>query len=240
MKKLALLTFTLLFLAGNTLYAGAKRYNIKSGSISYHTNTSGSIMGIGTQSEGSKTLYFKEYGNIEVTEATSTSNTMGRQDTTHTHTKFHNGMIYTVDFDNNTIIKQDMSAMMGDKNMQVMGQDMLEKMGGKKIGSGKVLGYNCEIWDAMGSKMWFYKGVPLKVESSMMGIKTSEIATKASFNKNIPKSKLTLPNYPVQTMDDMVQGQMNKPDASGNKPNPEQLQQVQDMLKGLGGLFGGQ
>ena len=211
MRKLVLATFTLLFLAGSTLYAGAKRYNIKSGSISYHTSTSGSIMGIGTQSEGSKTLYFKEYGNVEVQETSSTSNTMGRQEKTHTLTKFQNGMIYTVNFDKETIIKQDMSAIMGDKNMQ-----------------------------AMGAKMWFYKGVPLKMESSMMGIKTSEIATKASFNKSIPNSKFNLPKYPVQTMDDMMQGQRNRHDTSANKPNPEQMQQVQYMLKGLGGLLGGQ
>ena len=240
MKKVVLLGFSILFLAGSTLYAGAKRYNIKSGLVSYHTSTSGSIMGFGTQAEGSKTIYFKEYGNVEVQEATNTSTTMGKQESTHTLTKFHNGMIYSVDFDHKTIIKQDMSTIMGDKNMQAMGQDMLEKMGGKKIGSGKVLGYNCEVWEAMGGKMWFYKGVPLKMESSMMGIKTTEIATKASFNKNIPNAKFKLPQYPVQTMDNMLEQKINRPDAQGNKPNPEQLQQVQDMLKGLGGLFGGQ
>ncbi len=238
MKKFVLLTFSLLFLT-SALYAGAKRYNIKSGSVTYHTSTSGSIMGIGTQSEGTKTLYFTEYGNIEVQEATATSSTMGKQESTHTLSKFQNGMVYTVNFDRKTILKQDMSAMMGDKNMQAMGMDMLEQMGGKKIGSGKVLGYNCEIWEAMGSKMWFCKGVPLKLESSMMGIKTTEVATNVSFNKSIPKSKLTLPNYPVQTMDDMVQGELNKHDNQGDKPNPQQMQQVQELLKGLGGLFGG-
>ncbi len=239
MKKFVLVTFSLLFLTAS-LYANAKRYDVKSGSIAYHTSTSGSIMGIGTQSEGTKTLYFTGYGNIEVQEATTTSSTMGRQESTHTLTKFHNGMVYSVDFDRKTIIKQDMSSMMGDKTMQAMGMDMLEKMGGKKIGRGKVLGYNCEIWEAMGSKMWFYKGVPLKVESNIMGIKTTEIATKASFNKSIPKSKLTLPNYPVKTMDDMMQEQVDKHNNQGDKPNPQQMQQVQDMLKGLGGLFGGQ
>ncbi len=239
MKKFVLLTLSLLFLT-SSLYAGSKRYSIKSGTVTYHTSTAGSIMGIGTHSQGTKTLYFKDYGNIEVQEATSTSSTMGRQDSMHTLTKFHNGMVYAVDFKRKVITKQDMSAMMGDKNMQAMGQDMLEKMGGKKIGHGKVLGYNCEIWEAMGSKMWFYKGVPLKLESSVMGIKTNEIATKVNFNKSIPNSKFALPKYPIQTMDEMINKELNKPDSEGNKPNPEEIQKMKDMIKGLGGLFGGQ
>jgi len=59
---------------------------------------------------------------------------------------------------------------------------MLKKMGGKKIGSDKVAGYSCDVWELMGTKQCLYKGIPLKIESDVMGIKSVEIATKAEFS----------------------------------------------------------
>ena len=247
MKKLLFLTLGLLLLGQNALYAKAKRYTIKSGIVEYQTSSSGSILGFGTSSEGTRSLYFKEYGNISVQEMTSQSTSMGHSSTTHTKTKFQNGMVYIVDEKRKVIIKKDMSSMMKDKNMNAMGMDMLESMGGKKVGSGKVLGYPCEIWEAMGSRMWFYKGVLLKLESNVMGIKTTEIATKAKFGVRVPESKFTLPNYPIQSMEEMMQEQIGKHQSQSQEEEPSdmpvpqapKMEDVQKLLKGLGGMFGG-
>jgi hypothetical protein len=241
--------FFAIFIAYTTssLYANSKRYDIASGVVSYQTSTSGTLLGFGTNSKGSKTLYFKEYGNIEVQESRSSSSSMKESEESHSLTKFENGMVYVVDFRKKVIIKKDMRSLMEDKNMHAMGKDMLKKMGGKKIGSGKVLGYTCEIWEAMGSKMWLYKGVLLKLESNILGIHTTEIATKANFNTSIPDAKFSLPNYPIQTLNEMIQEQLQHSQPS-SQPTPNipagekipKMEDIQKLLKGVGGMFGGE
>jgi hypothetical protein len=249
MKKYVIFTLFLTYFAVSSLDASAKRYDIASGIVEYQTSTSGSLLGFDTSSKGHRKLYFKAYGNIEVQESSSTSSTMGNKEQTEQLTKFENGMVYVVDFQKKVIIKRDMRSMMEDKDMHAMGRDMLKKMGGKKIGSGKVLGYPCEIWEAMGSKMWLYKGLLLKLTSNILGIQTTEIATKANFNISIPEAKFTLPNYPIQSLSEMISDQLHqdKPSSQSSHsttstptreeiPNMEDLQKV---LKGLNSMFGG-
>ena len=57
---------------------------------------------------------------------------------------------------------------------------MLEEMGGKKIGEEEVLGKTCEVWEIknMGTKIWIWKGITLKTETDMMGMKINQTATK--------------------------------------------------------------
>jgi len=40
-------------------------------------------------------------------------------------------------------------------------KEMMKSMGGKKIGTDKVLVYTCEVWDMMGVNQCIYKGRPL-------------------------------------------------------------------------------
>ncbi len=239
MKKLLVLTLSVAVLSTQVLYAKSKRYQIRSGIVHYTITGSGGIMGVKRESHGSKTLYFKDYGNIDVQESEETSSMMGHTDKHHQLVKIVDGMVYAVDFQRKVITKQDMRKMMKNKDLSKMGKDMLKEMGGKKVGSGKVLGYPCEIWEVMGTKLWIYKGVTLKIESNVMGMTHSEVATDAKFGVSIPDSKLTLPDYPTQSLNEMIEHEMNKPDAEGNRPSPEEMKQMKEMLKGLGGMFGG-
>ncbi len=60
--------------------------------------------------------------------------------------------------------------MGGGESMKQTGKEMMIQMGGKKVGTDKVLGYPCDVWDLMGVKQCMYKGLPLKVESNIMGV----------------------------------------------------------------------
>ncbi len=237
MKKFIFILLSVTVLT-SCVYANAKRYGVSSGIVEYKTSTKGNLLGFATNSEGSSKLYFKDYGNVELREETIHQG----GNANHVKTKFVNGMVYTVDEKKKIIIKSDMQSMMGDKNMKAMGEDMLKQMGGKKIGKGKVLGYPCDIWTAMGSKMWFYKGVLLKLESSMLGIKTMQHATKVKFGVHVPSSKFALPNYPIHTLNEYIQEQTkseNSEKSSAPTPQVPKMEDVQKLMKGLGNMFGG-
>ena len=115
-------------------------------------------------------------------------------------------MIYSVDLEQKRITRMKNPALMmmnafgGESSAMEMGEMMLKKMGGKKTGTDKVLGYTCDVWEAMGTKQCIYKGIPLKVESNVMGIKNSEVATKADFDISLSEDEFKLPDFPVYDM----------------------------------------
>jgi hypothetical protein len=240
----------------SSLFADAKRYDVKSGIITYKIEGGGSILGVTTKTSGTQKLYFKDYGNIEMQEIDEQTTTMGTTTKSHTRTKIVHGTVYVVDEDEKQIIKKDITMLkeMDKKGTDIgaMGKDMLQKMGGKKVGKGKVLGYPCEIWEIMGSKIWIYKGVPLKTEANIMGFKHLEVATSAKFNINVPDKYFKLPDYPVLTVDAMMRKaqeeamQDEKTAKPKNTPaqqpqfSPEQMKQMQEMMQNLGKMFGGQ
>ena len=110
---------------------------------------------------------------------------------------------------------------------------MMKSMGGKKVGKGEVLGLPCEVWEVTGTKRWFYKGITLKVEINIMGMTRKEEATEVKFGVSIPSEKLKLPDYPTQSMEEMIQHQMNKPGRGGHQQSPEELKAMKNMMKNM-------
>jgi len=176
-----------------------KKYDIKSGIVEYEVKGSGNIMGLTTKTVGTKRVIFLDYGSHEIIEKKSVEkkDINGKSQVVKTHTLVYNkdAVIYKTDFTNKVIkrMKNPAIAMMLGSNPI----KMIENLGGKKIGTDKVLGYKCDIWSIMGSKQCIYKGVALRVETDIMGIKNVEVATKADFNVNIDKHDFKLPNFPI-------------------------------------------
>ena len=196
-----------------------KRYELKSGIVQYKSTTSGKVLGSTVTGSGTESLYFKDWGAIELIEETSsqTTNTkiFGRKssETTNTHTinKLDNGKSYHVDFDRNKItLTRDMAmdmttAFHPDGDAGEVGKSMLESMGGEKVGNEKFLGYDCEIWDLMGTKQWIYKGITLKTAVTLLGITTTKEATSATFNESVADKHFDLPDFPVTKLDGFVE-----------------------------------
>ena len=188
-----------------------KRYEIKSGIVEYTTTTSGKMMGSTISGEGKENLFFKEFGAIELREEessqTTTTKIFGRGQTetesTHTINKLDRDESYFVDFDKKQIyagrdLAMDMTkAYYPDADAEEAGQSMLESMGGEKTGSEKFLGYTCEVWEFSGGKQLLYKGVMLKFEMTVLGIKTTSQATKADFNVSVSEKSFKLPDFPI-------------------------------------------
>jgi hypothetical protein len=187
-----------------------KRYELQSGIVKYESAINGKVMGSTINGSGTRELYFKDWGSLELVEETETKTTVSnmfgnesiQEETTHNMSKLDNGKAFYVDFKNKEIRSQNDLGMElvktfnnGDANET--GKSMLSSMGGEKIGVEKVLGFECEIWSLMGTKQWIYKGVTLKMESSIMGMVTIQIATEAKFNITVSDIHFKLPDYRI-------------------------------------------
>ena len=211
--KTSLKISLVLALGSSILFAGSnqyKMYGVESGKIDYKITGSGNILGVKTKTVGKKRVLFKDYGAKSLTEENQVQKTdMGGNanvEKSHKITILDDAILYNVDLEKKRIMRMQnpamamMSAMGSDKSPLEMGEAMLKKMGGKKTGTDKVLGYTCDMWEAMGTKQCIYKGIPLKIETDMMGTKQTEVATKAEFDISIPDDSFKLPDFPAYDM----------------------------------------
>ncbi len=242
MRKLSL--FFLLFFAIYSCNAinqdKLKRYKLKSGMVEYTTTISGKMMGSTIIGSGTEKLYFKDWGALELKEEESTKTTTikifgrGKTETENTHVinKLDNGESYHVDFDKKEIyagrdMAMDMTkAFQPNADAGAVGKNMLESMGGKKVGSGKLLGYNCEIWELSGGKQWMYKGVVLKLEMTMLGITTITQAKKADFDIAVPDKYFDLPDFPIQKEEGFMKNEEYQNNMEDMDANIEKLENM--------------
>jgi hypothetical protein len=221
MKKLSILlslAVVLMSCNGNSQNT-LKRYHVESGIVDYETIITGKIMGSKISGSGVEHLYFKNWGALELKETQSSQTTtvkmFGKEQiektSTHTINKLENGESYLADLDKKTITvgRDPMMDLMKESNTNASdaGKDMLESMGGEKVGTESVLGHRCEVWDLMGAKQWLYKGVMLKMEVSVLGIKTITEATSAKFDVSVADSNFKLPDYPIHQQESYMNNQ---------------------------------
>lgn len=212
-----------------------KRYDVKSGIVQYKTTISGNVMGSVIQGEGTQSLYFKDWGAKELREEQSIQTTkvsiMGHNSeetsSTHTMNKLDNGEVYTVNFDEKSITKMrdplmDMFSIT-DTDAGDAGKRMMESMGGKKTGEETYQGYDCEIWELMGTKQWVYKGVTLKIVANLMGVSTITEATKVKFDTKVSNDKFKLPDFPIVEQESFIR----------NEEMKEEMKEMQKEMKAL-------
>lgn len=240
MKKICILIS--LFIAVTSCKGGEqnklKRYEVKSGIIQYTSITSGKIMGSTVSGSGTESLYFTDWGAVELSELQSTQTseikffgkTKTKTDETHTINKLDNGDSYSVDFDRKTITLSRDAAMelMMQTNTDAgdAGKSMLESMGGKKIGEEKYQTYDCEIWEVIGIKQWIYKGLTLKTEATVMGIKTITEATSIELNVSVPDKNFKLPDFPIQEVDGYMSNETYNNEMEELDKGMEQMQNL--------------
>jgi len=177
-------------------------YGVESGIVKYKITLSGKLMDNIIEGKGQEIVYFDKWGNkiIKEEKITKTTKTnvfnkvINQSENIHHIQKLENEIIYKVDFKNqkiNTYKKNNTELIKHNNN------NLLEKYGGKKLINEVFKGYDCEVWDVSGTKQWLYKGVPLKTEVTIMGIKTTKEAISANFNVLLTESEFNLPDYPI-------------------------------------------
>ncbi|PVX52508.1 hypothetical protein C7377_0832 [Balneicella halophila] len=219
-----------------------KRYDVKSGIVNYRITGSGNMMGSSISEEGTARCVFKDSGATELREEESTTTTVvkipfagTKRDVQSSHTldKLISGKSYSVDFEEQVIYESDdmpmnfIKAFYPNQDAGDFGQKGLEAMGGKKIGTEKVLGYPCDIWELMGVKQWIYKGVPLKIEGNIAGLLTVQEAVSATFDVDISDKDLQLPDYPVKRLSSFIEND----DASDDFNEDMEIEQMKEELK---------
>ncbi|MFQ5639444.1 MAG: hypothetical protein ACE5IR_15775 [bacterium] len=181
---------------------GAKsRYGLKQACIEYKIT--------GDMFAGTETLYFDRYGMREAKYSKQTVKVMGMTQKNHTATFVNfdeDGVIYTYDYKtkSGTKMENPLKEAFQKEDMKEVGKEMMVQMGGKKIGTGKVLGKTCEIWETMGVKTWIWNWITLKTVSNMMGMKMTIEATKIS--ENYDKKNLIKPNVKYRDIGDPMKG----------------------------------
>lgn len=239
MFKIKLSFIVLAFFIVLSSNASMKRYEVKSGQVEYETVGEGSMMGMPTKMSGKSTVIFKDYGAVELMHDKTTQTIMGQKEVEEDITKFDNGVVYSVDNEEKVIFKQQVPVDSKDPMLIEKGKKSLEAIGGKIIGTDKIAGFKCNVWQLQGYKMCVYKAVPLKMETTVMGIKQTQIAKSAKFNISISDDKFKLPNYPIKTMSDMMGENMKQMQQEMQNMTPEQKKMMQDMMKNMGQMFGG-
>ncbi|MDA3844312.1 MAG: hypothetical protein PF588_08110 [Candidatus Kapabacteria bacterium] len=200
MKKIIRSGFVILFalvLFSGTLVSQAKQgfvYFEKSGTVEYKYS--------GT-TKGTSTVYFDNYGSKRAEYSTLKTTVFGFSSESKTLDLFVNNFFYSIDLDKKTGTKMSWDdieeyqnkAVGSKKDRQKLAEEMWEKMGGRKTGTGTVLGKTCEIWEATTPpiKSWVWHNIPLKSEMSIMGMTIKIEATKISTG-SVSASKFKIPS----------------------------------------------
>jgi hypothetical protein len=201
----------------------ASQFAVKSGSIKYE---------LSGNTTGTKTLCWDNYGESTRTEINSKSVTkmfgFSSEDKANTISVIVKDKFWMANLIDNkgqtgTLpyykdMKDYVNGMSKAEQKQLE-EDVLASMGGKRLAPEKFMGYKCEVISAMGVKVWLYKGVLLKSEANIMGIKNNEIATEVKFGK--VKKAMFKPSTAVKYQD-FSQGTHGKTSGVGD----------------LGGMFG--
>ncbi len=187
--------------SGNSSSAKS-RYGLKQACIEYKIT--------GDMFSGTEKLYFDRYGMREAKYTHQKIEMMGitQENNTATFINFDDdGLIYTYDYKtkSGTKIANPLAEALQNKDAKDIGKRMMVEMGGKKIGTGKVLGKTCDIWEIpnMG-KIWVWKWANLKTATNAMGMKMTIEATKIS--ETFDKEKLERPQVEYRDMSEAMKG----------------------------------
>lgn len=232
-RQIFSLTVLFLGLSVSSLFADMKRYDEKSGQIMYEITGGGTMMGVPTKISGTTSLVFKNYGSLEVIKEKRVQVTMDEKETEEVITKFDNGTVYSVESEEQVIFKQEVTVDSADFMILNNGDESLESIGGEKIGTEKIAGYKCDIWQFSDAEICIYKGIPLKTQSESMGIKETQVATSIKFDVSIPDKEFDLPSYPVKTIDDFIQSGQEQI----NNMSPEDKKMMEEMMNNMKEMF---
>lgn len=196
--------FGFLLLGAASLFAQTNRYDVKSAIVEYQIAGSGEVMGEKASLSGTSKLYFKNFGDLELSEEKIVQSSNADEEEEHNITKIVGTKMYNVDFNEKVIYQQEMVQDEENPLLNLKNGDTLTSMGAKKIGSEAILGYKCDIWQLGEDKIWIYNSVPLKFVSKSLGLVQIQEAKLAVFNVDIKDDKFKLPPFPVKAVDDVL------------------------------------
>ena len=216
-----------LFLGVVSLFAQTNRYDVKSGMVEYEIIGSGDVMGSPTTVSGTSKLYFKDFGNVELSDEIIQQTVDGDKEEERLVSKIMGENVYTVDFVDEVIYTQKMVLDDDTASLNIKSKEAFISMGAKNLGVEEILGYKCDVWLLGEDKIWVYNSVPLKLISKSLGLVQIQEAKLAVFNIIIKDDKFKLPSYPVKAMDEII----GEPDLDEMPPTQEEEKAMDDIVK---------
>lgn len=174
----------------------ARKYAVKSGYLKLEL--SGSTV-------GTREIWWDNYGQktTEHEKYITTTKMLGMKSTEQKDalTIIVNDQFWTINYIENTGMKGVVPNFADDMNMNSMSEkeqqefvnQLIEDMGGQRLGTEKLGTYTCEVVSLMGMKVWVYKGLALKSEGKLMGIETKEMYSDFKPGTTVAASKFTPP-----------------------------------------------
>ncbi len=227
MKQTLLFLMSLLMLGTISAQENkVKTYKIKSGYIKYKS--------LEKHTTGTHEIWWDNYGKDmrEVYNTTKTTKFFGKKSVEKRHvvTITKGKYVWTADLEKNTGTQgvnpmydfvQENMGQMSESEQEQTANSILGSLGGKKEGKGKFMGYTCEITKMWGTKVWMYKGIALKSEGKMLGIKTGEEAIEFKPNISVSASKFEpLPNIEYEKAPGLDEMFAEMEDEDGERPTP--------------------
>ena len=181
-------------------------YGVRSAIVEYQTTTAGK----GINSTGTETLWFDGSGRrfARLDKKTNTTKGFGRAKTEESEnlSLLLDGWIYNADLKTKTGMKMSLEqakkmadsfgkqkGAQGAQSGQAYAKEFVERNGGRWLPPEEFLGRTCEVCELWGFKTWTYKGVMLKTEGTVMGVKSTTVATRFEENASMPAGRFDLP-----------------------------------------------
>jgi hypothetical protein len=190
-------TLILTFLVSNTLlYATIDEhtFDVEKGTVIYDIYGGGVLTPeTNLTLHGKATLRFKDWGTTLLSKEEGivvTSGALKSKQSIISLEKQTKKALYTVDFKNKKIHERKNSISNALKEHDTRGL--------KNLGEDEVLGLKCTLWEGRGVRKCLYKGLPLKIESEVLGISYHKIATSVSFDVNSSSGQCALPDFPKE------------------------------------------
>jgi len=180
-----------------------KRYGFESGIVEYEFS--------GKTQTGTEKLYFVNWGMLEAKYLDIEVGMMGFMQKQKTMTLLKGDSTYSYDYHTGRLSRiktplwDGMKERARDGDLEEVGMAFIKQMDGKKVGNETIAGKPCEIWDVpqLLSRIWLWKGLPLKTEAGPQELRVIQTAVKVEMNANVPADKFEIPDdvEPQEAMD---------------------------------------
>ncbi len=188
MKKTIIILFAV-FISGQ-IFAQKGKYKVENAIIEYEMNLMGTVTKI--------PLYISNYGEKECTEASIKM--FGMSKTTRNLTL--GDFVYVLDMEEkkgtktsiSEVEKKDVSKEIDFDNPT---KEQIEKYKLEKVGKEDFLNKSCDVYTVISNesniKLWVWKNIPLKTETSLMGMTVKLEAVRVDENPTFPKGIFEVP-----------------------------------------------
>ena len=170
-----------------------KKYDLQSGMVLYSISGGGKLtQEVNLTIKGKGKLRFKDWGAVELFEEEVeeiTSGALTNIETIRRCAKRQKKQQFDVDFKTKKILERPIPKGNVSKNIT---KDLV------KQGQEVIVGHTCDIWEGNGVRKCIYKGIPLLIENSVLGMHYQKKAVSISEDIDVSADACKIPNFPVQ------------------------------------------